>query len=210
MSENSSQQKRSFFDEMRYFMLSHEVAFGLYGAFFFLMSAYFITEYVQYFLAISLLLTATCIHPSAIGIIPNALEKKFVPTLFRGLLFGFSYGFLNGDHQIGLLHAFGLLIPLLAGIVYWFGFFAEFMHRRGFSDWIIMICTPILATIYVFLILHEMPSFIMASIVFSASVLATGMRLRTRSLWDAFLVFIFLYIITSQAQYLFHLFRQLG
>ena len=174
------------------------------------MSAYFLTEFVQYFIGISLLLTATCIHPLAIGIIPNALEKKFFSTLFRGLLFGFSYGFLNADHQIGLLHAFGLLIPLLSGIAYWFGFFAEFMHRRGFSDWIIMICTPILATIYVFLILQEMPDFIMAGIVFSASVLATGMRLRTRSMWDAFLVFIFLYIITSQAQYLFHLFRQLG
>ena len=206
----SLQQKRSFLSEMRYFMLYHEVAFGLYGAFFFLIGAFLLTEYVQYFIAISLLLTATCIHPSAIGIIPNALEKKFAPTLFRGLLFGFSYGFLNGDHQFGLMHAFGLLIPLLAGIAYWFGFFAEFMHRRGFSDWIIMICTPILSTMYVFLILQEIPNFIMAGIVFSASVLATGMRLRTRSVWDAFLVFIFLYIITSQAQYLFHLFRQLG
>lgn len=206
----TAQQKRSFFDELRFYMLSHEVAFGLYGACLILICGMFFPTYIHYPIAISLFLTATCIHVTAIGILSNAFEKHFGATLLRGLLFGFSYGFLSGDHQIGLLHAFGLLIPLLAGIVYWFGFFAEFMHRRGFSDWIIMICTPILATIYVFLILDEMPDFIMAGIVFSASVLATGMRLRTRSMWDAFLVFIFLYIITSQAQYLFHLFRQLG
>jgi hypothetical protein len=40
--------------------------------------------------------------------------------------------------------------------------------------------------------------------------LATGMRLRTKSMWDSFLVFFFLYIITSQAPYILHLFRQFG
>jgi len=210
LSITSSTQKRSLLSESRYFMLNHEVSFGLYGALIVLTCAYFIPSLVMYPIMISLLLTMLTIHPSAIGIIPNALDKKFFSTVFRGLLFGFCYGFLNGDYQIGLLHAFGLLIPLLSGIVYWFGFFAEFMHRRGFSDWIIMICTPILATIYVFMILHEMPDLIMISIVFSASVLATGMRLRTKTMWDAFLVFFFLYIITSQAPYLLHLFRQLG
>ncbi len=210
MSITSSTQKRSLLSESRYFMLNHEVSFGLYGALIVLTCAYFIPSLIMYPIMISLLISVLTIHPSAIGIIPNALDSKFFSTVFRGLLFGFCYGFLNGDYQIGLLHAFGLLIPLLSGIVYWFGYFAEFMHRRGFSDWIIMICTPILATIYVFMILHETPDPIIISIVFSASVLATGMRLRTKTMWDAFLVFFFLYIITSQAPYLLHLFRQLG
>jgi hypothetical protein len=164
----------------------------------------------MYPIMISLFISAFSIHFSAIGIIPNALEKNFFSTLFRGVLFGFCYGFLQSDMQIGFLHAFGLLIPLLLGIMYWFGFFAEFMRRRGFSDWIIMICTPFLATFYIFLLLNEFPHPFMIGIVFSALVLATGMRLRTKNMWDSFLVLFFLYIITSQAQYLFHLLRQLG
>ncbi len=206
----SVHQNRSLLSESRYFMLNHEVSFGIIGAISVLICAYFLPSLVMYPIMIFLFFVIFTIHPSAIGIIPNALEKNFFSSALRGLLFGFCYGFLNGDYQIGLLYAFGLLIPLLAGMVYWFGYFAEFMHRRGFSDWIIMICTPILAMVYFFIILHETPDPIIISVLFSASVLATGMRLRTKSMWDSFLVFFFLYIITSQAPYILHLFRQFG
>lgn len=210
MSHQSVAIQSTFYSEIRYFMLNHEVSYALCGAIAILICASFFPTFVVYPIVLSLLASMTFIHPRVIGIIPKALEQHFVSTAFRGLLFGFCYGYLNGDYQLGLLFAFDLLIPLLAGIVYWFGFFAEFMHRRGFSDWIIMICISILATSFVFLIIHEQPEPLFASIVFSASILATGMRLRTKTMWDAFLVFFFLYIITSNAPYLLLLFRQFG
>jgi len=202
--------QHSFTSDIRYFMLHHEVSFGLYGASTILICAYFFPLWITYPIVLSLLASLIFIHPRAIGIIPNALDQHFLSTAFRGLLFGFCYGYLNGDYQFSVLHAFGLLIPLLAGTIYWFGFFAEFMHRRGFSDWIIMICTSMLAMMYFFFIIKEQPEPLFVSIIFSASILATGMRLRSKTVWDAILVLLFLYIITHNAPYLLLLFRTFG
>ncbi|NBO70894.1 hypothetical protein EBV26_10480 [bacterium] len=60
--------------------------------------------------------------------------------------------------------------------------------------------------LFVFFLLSELPSLLYGILLFSSIALAASIRLQTKNVWDGILVLLFLYIITSQAEVLFHLF----
>lgn len=199
-------QKPSKFQDLRFHFMAHEVFWGLTITAFNLLIAWIFPEVLHYHIFIELVIASVVIHPGMIGFDTKAFDIAFPSTVVRGLLLGFCYGFLQYDLQLSILQTMNLFLPLMASIFFSLGFFSEFMRRRGFSDWINSICTSIIMCLFVFFLLSELPSLLYGILLFSSIALAASIRLQTKNVWDGILVLLFLYIITSQAEVLFHLF----
>ncbi len=183
---------------------------GLISTLFQLLVAWLTPELLYYSIILQFLFLMKVIHPSLIGIQKDAFEQTFPATVFRGFLFGFCYGFLYDDVQISILQSVNILLPLMAGICFSAGFFAEFMRRRGFSDWINVICSAIITCSFICILLSEIPDIRDAILLFSSIVLSIAIRLQTRNVWDAILALLFLHVISSNAEVLFQLFTSLS
>jgi len=190
--------------------MAHEVFWGLISILLQLSIAWLTPELLYYSIIIQLLLMSIVMHPSIIGIQKNAFDQAFPATVFRGFLFGFCYGFLYDDIQISILQSVNILLPLTASIFFSAGYFAEFMRRRGFSDWIIVICSSIIMCSFIFILLSEIPGIRDIILLFSSIAFAIAIRLQSNNVWDALLVLLFLHIISSNAEALFHLFTYLS
>ncbi|MFN5006978.1 MAG: hypothetical protein ACK5GO_05740 [Ignavibacteria bacterium] len=195
---------------MRFHVMAHEVFWGLSSTLLQLSIAWLTPELLYYSIIIQLLLMMIVMHPSIIGIQKNAFDQAFPATVFRGFLFGFCYGFLYDDVQISILQSVNILLPLTASIFFSAGYFAEFMRRRGFSDWIIVICSSIILCSFIFILLSEIPGIRDIMLLFSSIAFAIAIRLQSNNVWDALLVLLFLHIISSNAEALFHLFTSLS
>ncbi|MBM4174334.1 MAG: hypothetical protein FJ212_08295 [Ignavibacteria bacterium] len=195
---------------MRFHVMAHEVFWGLISILLQLSIAWLTPELLYYSIIIQLLLMSIVMHPSIIGIQKNAFDQAFPATVFRGFLFGFCYGFLYDDIQISILQSVNILLPLTASIFFSAGYFAEFMRRRGFSDWIIVICSSIIMCSFIFILLSEIPGIRDIILLFSSIAFAIAIRLQSNNVWDALLVLLFLHIISSNAEALFHLFTYLS
>ncbi|MGA1435459.1 MAG: hypothetical protein ACO34C_08180 [Candidatus Kapaibacteriota bacterium] len=200
MSKNSSLQ------DIRFHFMAHEVMLSLSITAFNFIIAWFIPEILHFFIIAELSFLFLIMHPAMIGFDIKAFERSFVPTVLRGLLLGFCYGNLQNDIQISFLQAFNIFLPLLSIMFFCLGFFSEFMRRRGFSDWINVICTSLILCMFVYLLLGEIPGLIHGILFFSSIALSISIRLQTKNVWDAILTLLFLYIISSNAASLFHLF----
>jgi len=200
MSKNSSLQ------DIRFHFMAHEVMLSLSITTFNFIIAWFIPEILHFFIIAELSFLFLIMHPAMIGFDIKAFERSFVPTVLRGLLLGFCYGNLQNDIQISFLQAFNIFLPLLSMMFFCLGFFSEFMRRRGFSDWINVICTSLILCMFVYLLLGEIPGLIHGILFFSSIALSISIRLQTKNVWDAILTLLFLYIISSNAASLFHLF----
>ena len=200
MSKNSSLQ------EIRFHFMAHEVLLGLSITAFNFIIAWFVPEILHYFIIAELSFISLIMHPAMIGFDIKAFDQAFVPTILRGLLLGFCYGYIQNDIQISFLQAFNIFLPLISSMFFCLGFFSEFMRRRGFSDWINVICTCLILCMFVYLLLREIPSLINGILLFSSIALSISIRLQTKNVWDAILALLFLYIISSNAASLFHLF----
>jgi hypothetical protein len=200
MSKNSSLQ------DIRFHFMAHEVMLSLSITAFNFIIAWFIPEILHFFIIAELSFLFLIMHPAMIGFDIKAFERSFVPTVLRGLLLGFCYGYLQNDIQISFLQAFNIFLPLISIMFFCLGFFSEFMRRRGFSDWINVICTSLILCMFVYLLLGEIPSLIHGILFFSSIALSISIRLQTKNVWDAILTLLFLYIISSNAASLFHLF----
>lgn len=200
MSKNSSLQ------DIRFHFMAHEVMLSLSITAFNFIIAWFIPEILHFFIIAELSFLFLIMHPAMIGFDIKAFERSFVPTVLRGLLLGFCYGYLQNDIQISFLQAFNIFLPLISIMFFCLGFFSEFMRRRGFSDWINVICTSLILYMFVYLLLGEIPSLIHGILFFSSIALSISIRLQTKNVWDAILTLLFLYIISSNAASLFHLF----
>jgi hypothetical protein len=186
--------------------MAHEVFWGLAITAFNLVVAWLFSAALHYNILIELVFASVIIHPGIIGFDTKAFEVAFPSTVLRGLLLGFCYGYLQHDLQLSILQTMNLFLPLVASIFFTVGFFCEFMRRRGFSDWINIICTAIIMCMFVFFLLSELPNLLYGILLFSSIALASSVRLQTKNVWDGILVLLFLYIITSQAEVLFQLF----
>lgn len=200
MSKNLSLQ------DIRFHFMAHEVMLSLSITAFNFIIAWFIPEILHFFIIAELSFLFLIMHPAMIGFDIKAFERSFVPTVLRGLLLGFCYGYLQNDIQISFLQAFNIFLPLISIMFFCLGFFSEFMRRRGFSDWINVICTSLILCMFVYLLLGEIPSLIHGILFFSSIALSISIRLQTKNVWDAILTLLFLYIISSNAASLFHLF----
>ncbi|MGA1307973.1 MAG: hypothetical protein ACO30M_08800, partial [Candidatus Kapaibacteriota bacterium] len=147
MSKNSSLQ------DIRFHFMAHEVMLSLSITTFNFIIAWFIPEILHFFIIAELSFLFLIMHPAMIGFDIKAFERSFVPTVLRGLLLGFCYVNLQNDIQISFLQAFNIFLPLLSIMFFCLGFFSEFMRRRGFSDWINVICTSLILCMFVYLLL---------------------------------------------------------
>ncbi|MBM4150399.1 MAG: hypothetical protein FJ219_01965 [Ignavibacteria bacterium] len=210
MSQGSTTVHTTRIQSMRFHVMAHEVFWGLISILLQLSIAWLTPELLYYSIIIQLLLMSIVMHPSIIGIQKNAFDQAFPATVFRGFLFGFCYGFLYDDIQISILQSVNILLPLTASIFFSAGYFAEFMRRRGFSDWIIVICSSIIMCSFIFILLSEIPGIRDIILLFSSIAFAIAIRLQSNNVWDALLVLLFLHIISSNAEALFHLFTYLS
>ncbi|GDX64041.1 hypothetical protein LBMAG35_08790 [Chlorobiota bacterium] len=210
MSQGLTTVHTSRIQSMRFHVMAHEVFWGLITTLVQLWIAWFAPELLYYSIIIQLLLMMIVMHPSMIGIQKNTFEQAFPATLFRGFLFGFCYGFLYDDVQMSILQSVNMLLPLTASIFFSAGYFAEFMRRRGFSDWINVICSSIIMCSFIFILLSEIPSLRDIILLASSITFAIAIRLQSKNVWDAILVLLFLHIISSNAETLFHLFTSLS
>jgi len=210
LSQGSTTVHTTRIQSMRFHVMAHEVFWGLISILLQLSIAWLTPELLYYSIIIQLLLMSIVMHPSIIGIQKNAFDQAFPATVFRGFLFGFCYGFLYDDIQISILQSVNILLPLTASIFFSAGYFAEFMRRRGFSDWIIVICSSIIMCSFIFILLSEIPGIRDIILLFSSIAFAIAIRLQSNNVWDALLVLLFLHIISSNAEALFHLFTYLS
>lgn len=210
MSQVSSTVKTTLMQSIRFHVMAHEVFWGLISTLFQLLITWLAPEVLYYSIIMQLLFLMIVIHPSMIGVQKDAFELGFPATVFRGFLFGFCYGYLYDDVQISILNSVNILLPLLAGIFFSIGYFAEFMRRRGFSDWINVICSSIITCSFICILFSDVPSFRDIVLLFSSLSLSISIRLQTKNVWDAVLVLLFLHIITSNAEALFRLFTSMS
>lgn len=210
MSQGSTTVHTTRIQSMRFHVMAHEVFWGLISTLLQLSIAWLTPELLYYSIIIQLLLMMIVMHPSIIGIQKNAFDQAFPATVFRGFLFGFCYGFLYDDVQISILQSVNILLPLTASIFFSAGYFAEFMRRRGFSDWIIVICSSIIMCSFILILLSEIPGIRDIMLLFSSIAFAIAIRLQSNNVWDALLVLLFLHTISSNAEALFHLFTSLS
>ena len=198
--------KISSLQEIRFHFMAHEVMLSLSLTAFNFIIVWFLPQILHFFIIAELSFLFLIMHPAMIGFDIKAFERSFVPTVLRGLLLGFCYGYLQNDIQISFLQAFNIFLPLISSMFFCLGFFSEFMRRRGFSDWINVICTSLILCMFVYLLLGEFPGLIHGILLFSSIALSISIRLQTKNVWDAILTLLFLYIISSNAASLFNLF----
>ena len=199
----------SYIQALRFHVLAHEVSWGLIGTGCVVAVAHIYPQLLPSMIAIFMIIMSIAIHPRVIGFDIYALDNLFPATLVRGFLFGFCYGFLQGDPQLSLLHAYHILLPLLTGALISFGYFPEFMRRRGFSDWISTICSSIIAITLIFLILPESIGMVGGVLIFAVALSAASLRLHTGNVWDAIVLILFFYIAYTNATYILHLISSL-
>ena len=204
----SAQTKQPF---MRLFVESHEIAIALCSAPLLLICSFIDNQLVLYTSWLLLAIIHRNIHPAAIGF--SAAPKTFsiYTSMLRGFVVGYCFGYiaLEGDFSRSLFSP-GLMLTLMIGEIVWRGYFQEFMNRRGFSQWIGLICTAILSTtFYVILFDRVELSVLLIFALFMIAIFAGMVRNSTRNVWDALIVQMAYYIlflnVDSIAIYLYSL-----